>query len=289
MLFARGHGQSGFERAPGARGLAGRSVGAAQLQVVRELVRLERRGLLEMIDRFGDGRGRQAAVKDLEEKPRGGAEFRDLQVPAAEYVVRPRVAGVQGERARGVFADQPGGADLFADVPERGELAAADRHRQHAFGVVRIERRGALGIAERLGQHCLALGRVRQFDREIGILPGDFLEEKRVARPRFARGLKQRQRLPCVQPGLGGEGVAYGRVGCRGGPARHGQQAGEKEPEYVASCGHRSITCGKGSGSPTTPRRRGSPRVRRRPCRKRANTPTTSSPGPPRTSARRAA
>src|SRR5689334_1227928 len=95
----------------------------------------------------------------------------------------PRVMGIEGEGALGLFLYEAGVLDLGAGVAEDREFTMADSERQHVDRIAGSEGdspegkvEGGLGVAPFVFEG-------RLLGREVGVLPGDLLEDAGIVGP----------------------------------------------------------------------------------------------------------
>ena len=168
-------------------------------------------------------------------------------MPPTEDVVRVVVGGVEGEGLLGGGFHQPGVFNLRAGVGEGGQFAVTNGEGEDVDGVLGFERHGAFREGERFGAETFLLGPVFCVETEIGVLAGNFLEQKGIVgscgdglEKKFEGGLR-------IKTCLGSEGgLEEGvRGGCRRGgieTAATGERGAEQEQEDSAGGVHREST-----------------------------------------------
>lgn len=247
VFFLLREGEGLLEGGFGGGALAVGEEGEAEFDAVRRELRREFGGAREQADGFGGGGVGEAAVDELYDEARRGAEGGDFVVPAAEDVMGVVVGGIEGEGALGVFADMAGVFELGAGVGVGGEFAVADREGEDVDGIGGAEGDGALGVGEGGGAEAFFLGDVGRVEREIGILAREFLENERIVGARGVEAEKEVEGGLRIEAGLGGEGVAEERIGVGGVEAkrREARECGEGE-EGAAAGEHRRLLRGGG-------------------------------------------
>lgn len=227
-------------------GLAVGEQGKAEFDAMGGQRRGEFGGAAQEAHGVGGRGGGQAAVDEADEKARGGAQGRDFVVPAAEDVVGVVVGGIEGEGPQGVVFHEPGVFDFRAGVGIGPEFAVADGEREHVHGIRGSEGHGTLGEGEGRGAEAFFLGEVGRVEIEVGILPGDFLQEKRIVGVGGVGLEKKGEGGFGIKAGLGGEGFV--EEGLCGGGQACGQEAGENEEgqKGAATGDHRRLIRGRG-------------------------------------------
>ena len=178
-----------------------------------QFIGFEGDGPLQMADCIRARACGKSAEKHADHGAGGSAEICDFMMPAAENVVGPRVVRIEGQSALGFFADLAGIADLVASIADEREFSEGDRNRQRVHCVPRIKRRGSARVVEGVLCECPLLFARRQLRHEIGVLPGDFLQDKRIGASGLFRSLEKLQGAAGVEPGFGLEGVLDQGVG----------------------------------------------------------------------------
>ena len=217
VFFPRRHAETALKLGAGVVLLSVGQIGEAEFQLVLELAGLELDRAPQVRDGLRAGRARQAAVENPGENPGSGAERRDFAMPAAEDMMSPGIVRVEGQGAFRFLPDETRVLDLRLEIAVDGELAMAHGQGKHADRILWIQLDRALGIIEGQARAALLLPVVLHVDDEVGVLPGDFLEDPCIIGPGPIRGDEQLQRAVRIEPALGCDALLEERVSVGGG------------------------------------------------------------------------
>ena len=227
----------------GGLALAVREEGETEFHPVSGEVRGELGGALKQTHGFGGGGVGQTSVNEAHDQSSGGTEGRDFVVPPTEDVVRVVVGGVEGEGLLGGGFHQPGVFNLRAGVGEGGQFAVTNGEGEDVDGVLGFERHGAFREGERFGAETFLLGPVFCVETEIGVLAGNFLEQKGIVgscgdglEKKFEGGLRIKTCLGSEGGLEEGIGRGYSRGGAKRSKAR--ERGGEEEGREAARVVH---------------------------------------------------